>query len=422
MERSDINPLEEIKVVEYIKEDVIENNEQEIQPTYPSMGKIEVKYPRVSSNIGNYEEEKSDSRIKISIVEHTIKSELLLKGVYFIVKGQDSSGTFESSRKFKDFRLLREHLSNSWPGCYIPPVPHKKNLGTTQPEFIEHRKKLLNWFLAKISSMSYLYESPEFQEFIRGNSEYRKVEWKKSSYDEISQKCQKIFKEFSSGEYNENHEAIIEEANNYFKSGKNILERFEQICKANTDYFYYFGASFSQLFSGFVEVGGFYTEAYGSHPLHIHVKEKPANPFTMLLDWVRWEIIDLEAIMEAISRVKDLEKTKIKSQGKLQSELVQYQKLQAGRKSISQILSIKSKEQNLKNLQGSTINLEAEIDALSVLQKICTSRFVSVDLPAFKKQKSKKYELILRSFTKSSVSEFQQIILQTKEIEDNLNS
>ncbi|CAG9310068.1 unnamed protein product [Blepharisma stoltei] len=426
MEHSNINPLEEIKVVEYKEEDLIDETGN--QPNYPSMEKVDVKYPIVPNvpslpDEDEEEEQKSDLSIKIAINEHTLRSELLKKHVYYNIQGQDKSGTFENYRRFKDFRTLREHLSNSWPGCYIPPVPRKQHLGTTQPQFIEQRKKLLNLFLSKISSMSFLYESDEFQLFIRGPSEFNKKvnELKKPTYDEISRNYQRIFKNFSSCDYNENYERIIDEANEYFKAGKCVLDKFEQICKVNTDYFHSFEASHAQLFNGINEVNTFYSQTYGNPDLQVNPREKFKNPFIVLLDWARWEIIDIEAMIEAVGWKKELEKIKAKTEAKLESDRIQYQKLQLGKKSLSQILSTKSKEKNMKILQDNTINLEAEIEALVIIIKIVTARLASLEIPTFKQSKSKKYELILRSFANTSIAEFEQIIMNTKEIEDKLN-
>lgn len=268
-----------------------------------------------------------------------------------------------------------------------------------------------------------MYESEEFQLFIRGPLEFHKKvdDLQKLSYSEILKVYVTIFKEYSSCDYSETYENIIDDAINYFTIGEEALDRFEQICKTNVDYFHSFETSHAQLIRGINDVTKFFSVNYGNQPLDLVPRESFSNPFFVLLDWIRWEVIDLAAINQAVKGKKELEKLIVKNETKLDAEKTQFQKLQMGKKSLSQILSTKSKEQNMKKLQDNTVHLQSEIEALLEINKIISFRLAVLEIPKFKKQKSKKYELILRSFAASSIQEFENIIQQTKEIEEKLN-
>ena len=41
------------------------------------------------------------------------------------VKGMDEKGPFEVKRRYNDFSLLHEKLTERWPGINIPPIPTK---------------------------------------------------------------------------------------------------------------------------------------------------------------------------------------------------------------------------------------------------------------------------------------------------------
>lgn len=83
------------------------------------------------------------------------------------IKGIDKQGTFDTSRRFNEFFMLRETLILRWPGCLIPPIPEKKAVGSTSQDTVENRKRFLNNFCNKMATCSHLYYSDEFQLFLR---------------------------------------------------------------------------------------------------------------------------------------------------------------------------------------------------------------------------------------------------------------
>lgn len=70
-------------------------------------------------------------------------------------------------RRFREFDTLRKVLFGRFLGLYVPPIPEKKAMGKTEGIFVEERQYFLDKFLKDICQLPYLYESQEFQIFLR---------------------------------------------------------------------------------------------------------------------------------------------------------------------------------------------------------------------------------------------------------------
>lgn len=93
--------------------------------------------------------------------------------VTYTVKGIDSHGRFEGSRRYNDFNHLRNALVIRWPGIYFPPIPPKKKVGNKELKFLEERRYFLERFLRKLGTMNFVLTSEEFQIF-RQNGDIEK--------------------------------------------------------------------------------------------------------------------------------------------------------------------------------------------------------------------------------------------------------
>jgi hypothetical protein len=88
--------------------------------------------------------------------------------IVYVVRGREQSlGYFEILRRFSDFLALRTAFVDRFPGLYIPPIPSKKSIGNTKPEFVDERCFLLNMFIRQLARCPYLVESQEFQIFVK---------------------------------------------------------------------------------------------------------------------------------------------------------------------------------------------------------------------------------------------------------------
>ena len=75
--------------------------------------------------------------------------------------------------RFSDFVTLREKCLAAAPGAVVPPVPEKKMVNNLDPDFIEHRRDLLEQFLNYLASHPLVASQMALSEFLElphGNS------------------------------------------------------------------------------------------------------------------------------------------------------------------------------------------------------------------------------------------------------------
>jgi hypothetical protein len=60
-------------------------------------------------------------------LKFTVSNPVKVSGhIKYSVTGEDSDGTFEETRRYKEFFALRNILVARWPGIYIPAIPEKQ--------------------------------------------------------------------------------------------------------------------------------------------------------------------------------------------------------------------------------------------------------------------------------------------------------
>lgn len=104
---------------------------------------------------------------EIEVCDPQLRADTIGKHHNYKVKGRDHNGDFEVFRRFKQFDLLRKVLIARMCGLYIPPIPEKKAMNKTDLYFVEERMYFLNKFMKDCSGLPYIYESNEFQTFLR---------------------------------------------------------------------------------------------------------------------------------------------------------------------------------------------------------------------------------------------------------------
>lgn len=66
-------------------------------------------------------------------------------------------------------------LQKQWPGCFIPGIPGKKLMKSSDPRVVSDRVKLLNNFAQTVARMPHLYYSQEFQVFLKAPKDVQQV-------------------------------------------------------------------------------------------------------------------------------------------------------------------------------------------------------------------------------------------------------
>lgn len=96
-------------------------------------------------------------------------------------------------KRYSDFFTLRKKLVERWPGVYIPNIPPKKAIGNLDEAIIETRKRILNKFCEKITSIFYLSESEEVILFVSSTDSKDIEKLPVSRPEDILAKYQKTF-------------------------------------------------------------------------------------------------------------------------------------------------------------------------------------------------------------------------------------
>ena len=149
-----------------------------IEPPYIDTGNIvipseETKDAGMTTQYISTSNIESSTNVEIALINPQIKKAMKTHVVY-TVKGKDDISEYESIRRYKDFFALRGILQTRWPGCYVPAIPPKQATGNHDAIFVEQRRKALELFLKQVADIKHIYESDEFQLFIRGPPEFEK--------------------------------------------------------------------------------------------------------------------------------------------------------------------------------------------------------------------------------------------------------
>ena len=75
--------------------------------------------------------------------------------ISYTLNGTDIVGKI--TRRYSDFFALYEKLVQRWPGIYIPNIPHKKMVGSTDKDIVGLRIEQINRFCLKISKSNKVY-------------------------------------------------------------------------------------------------------------------------------------------------------------------------------------------------------------------------------------------------------------------------
>ncbi|OMJ95093.1 hypothetical protein SteCoe_1633 [Stentor coeruleus] len=355
----------------------------------------------------------------IAIKEYSVIEEKFGKKTLYTICGSDSNGSFQIVRRYSEFFILRAVLVERWPGFYVPKIPSKQVLGNLDPAFIEKRKKLLELFLKKISNLEYIYQSNEFQAFIRNTCDYKALV---KTFDHMEIKTAegifKTFPRFLRNEIPENVDEKFIEAENIFKVALQALIEFQDQCRLCVESFDSFEVDLIAFIAEFREIGTVFT----AKTSEAGNRESFFNPYVILLDWVFAEILDVESLIEAIETRYKYHLVVASLENKLESHKKSLTKIQSGKKTFSQYFSKKSKEDIEQKTQSEIEILEKNIQVSKDCHKIMSLRLLNKEIPMFKTAKLETYKHIMKVFSTASIQELTILVQQTQSLEFFLES
>ena len=294
------------------------------------------------------------------------------------------------NRRYRDFDALRKKLVERWPGVFIPNIPHKKTIGSTDKGTVELRIEQINRFLKKLSNIHYLFNSDEMELFLQNSSNIPKIldNIKEESYqDKLKKYCQ-VFTD-----YDENFDTIAGKTDqeNFSKQLSIIyqnLRAFKNFIQGERERYSVFQKQYLAILNllSFYEkdviknlIGENDDKLVLFNPQNIDIsknistaEENLINPYDRLFDSFTEDFLDAEAMQEALEGLKNLRETYNKLTKNLTSVNVQLNDLQAGKTNVKNLFSFKNKEDNSNKLMIEKEKLEKDIDNLGQIIKIAT--------------------------------------------------
>ena len=294
------------------------------------------------------------------------------------------------NRRYGDFDALRKKLVERWPGVFIPNIPHKKTIGSTDKGTVELRIEQINRFLKKLSNIHYLFNSDEMELFLQNSSNIPKIldNIKEESYQEKLKKYSQVFVD-----YDENFDTIAGKTDqeNFSKQLSIIyqnLRAFKNFIQGERERYSVFQKQYLAILNllSFYEkdviknlIGENDDKLVLFNPQNIDIsknistaEENLINPYDRLFDSFTEDFLDAEAMQEALEGLKNLRETYNKLTKNLTSVNVQLNDLQAGKTNVKNLFSFKNKEDNSNKLMIEKEKLEKDIDNLGQIIKIAT--------------------------------------------------
>ena len=104
--------------------------------------------------------------IEIEVVGSLFIKMGLNQHIAYKLEARDRNGITKFTRRFTEHMVFRRVLVKMWPGIFIPVLPNKTLIGSSEEEVIRSRSKYLAHFWRALTAYEQIYYSEEVQLFI----------------------------------------------------------------------------------------------------------------------------------------------------------------------------------------------------------------------------------------------------------------
>lgn len=309
-------------------------------------------------------------------------------------------------RRYSDFVALRNKMLERWPGIFIPALPPKKAIGGTEPKYIESRMRLLNEFCFKLSKFPYLIQSEEANVFMTERNEVAKTieKIKKEDYPQLKERYLNSF-----SNYYENYDIILgkgkmTEIASFVKRAMKNMKSFHETISTAYDRHQKEMERYIALLKSLEEYENTSLLEYADNNMDKLVlcnRDKPniierisqlnetlLNPLRFLVEWVEGEEQDLQAMLNALDGLTELNATLDKFSHKVDEIDRDLQNKAYEKKGF---LKLFNKEKYSKeHMEKEKEKYETNIECLNMISKIAHCNMES-QFQVFKKEKVKDY-------------------------------
>ncbi|CDW81866.1 px domain containing protein [Stylonychia lemnae] len=349
----------------------------------------------------------------------------------YTLNGMDSQGRIEVNRRFKEFHLLRQVFTQRFPGLYVPPIPAKKAMKNTDREVVEERAQILNLFIKQVVRCPYLFRSEELSIFIRPELEMKKALTllPRLNFQENLERTQNFYS--FTGEISDQQ---IQRANNkinlFIGSARRMhafLDKFKEMVHRLEIGYDAQWTNHKQLndLMGQYEDNNLkqYTETrYENFLLFRHPQKTEAkdileslpneivNPFKVMKLWIKWEQLDIMALIDAVDAKSTLERERIRYHSKKTEDSRDLEKLRRGKKTLkTMFLTKKGQVDKITTLNQKVNEADKQIECFDLYYKIIVLQQLHSAIPFFKRDKIQIYNDLLETYSLQQIKNCQQI-------------
>lgn len=339
--------------------------------------------------------------LQVNIRDYSLSEDGLFNYVKYQIEGIYDKTEFCISRRYKEFLSFRQLLVQNWPGLLIHPIPPKKAFGNLDDSFINLRKKFLQQFFNNVSASPHLASAYETKVFLESRNEnfldlpieiyvrpikdiykiylnYFNFLAEKTLTQKEKAQVQNFYLMLTKTRNSlETLQYVITESKNSQIETQNLVQNFYEHCFLTENSFY-------DLFKVPTEV----KENLNKSIIEVNLTEtmyktKFDNVFTTFFEWVNNELIDTDAMIEAISTLykyneifeQDIIKLKMKND---ELEKASSQSALQGFFFSLDLDDIQMKINEVKNLKE-------EIEVMKKLIDIIYKIIYFIEIPTFKR-------------------------------------
>ena len=123
--------------------------------------------------------------------------------------------------------------------------------------------------------------------------------------------------------------------------------------------------------------------------------------------WLKFEILDLNAILEAIEKKNEMEKRQLQKEQQRKDSIAELQKMQEGKDTFkSFFMSKEGKVNKITDLTNSITNSEKDIECLGLLHKIVVLQLNQAAIQFFKRDKFTTYNHTVNLYSVKNIENF----------------
>ena len=128
------------------------------------------------------------------------------------------------------------------------------------------------------------------------------------------------------------------------------------------------------------------------------------NPFTDMRRWLKFEILDLQAILEAIDKKNEMEKRRNKKILERRESIKEIESMKSGKDSFrTWLMSKQGKVDRITALTEGVVRAENDIECLGLLHKIVVIQLNQAAIQFFKRDKFTTYNHTVNLYSQKQI-------------------